>query len=171
MTYRVLTDNELKATYYPYSAVIDGLRAVEAAVIAKMTPVYGSKDSMFPPPVTEREARKRERAAWSAALHFAGRLVDGLNYGPRYDYPEKDPEKERDRLYPLPTVKRPRTVTLSYGMTVHATRLEWGKPGWIIESASRCVPGAALPYEYAKTPEDAEKLADLVRHPYEEMPE
>ena len=191
MTDRVLTDDEVQSLindkwwFSKHSAAgeISLARAVEAATLAKVEEsqclcVLQSNDGLnglayhrhndyirvlrSRQGITEREARTRERTAWDACFHFVGKLCGGFNLGPRYDYPER----ERDRLYPLPTVKRPRTVTLSDGTTV---RME--SDGTWFWSGVRKPFYAPAPLVHGSTPADARLLADLVESPYEEVPE
>ena len=168
MTDRVLTDDEVQSLindkwwFSKHSAAgeISLARAVEAATLAKCgeriaIENHGTKIIAVngQPVVTEREARTRERTAFSAGARRHGAGVEWIT-------------EQINGYYPLPTVKRPRTVTLSDGTTV---RME--SDGTWFWSGVRKPFYATTPLVHAKTPADARLLADLVESPYEEVPE
>lgn len=159
MADRVLSEQELVSAY----AVAafggrwqDGLRAVEAAVLREIK----RRDPVV---VTEREARKRERAAWVDCVEFT---EHGNN---RSDLPWQEwALLECNRRYPLPTVTRPRTVKLSNGATVEGSV---GNVLIVSSDGGGGTVGKAAIFSFAKTPADARALADLVEHPTEEVPD
>ena len=150
-------------------------RAVEAATLAKVRDTEVIKeqcknaaDGLLSHCVLEREARTRERAAWDAcAKHELGR-----SYASCGEYNRR----ARDMVYPLPTVRRPRTVTLSDGMTVSRKLNATDNTPWLLCWEAKSpdhglrTGETANPYAYARTPADARVLADLVESPYEDVP-
>ena len=154
MTDRVLTDKEvddLLIANMKYQGSVGAhprVRAIEAAVLAKMSEMGFRKEIPLAAPygfVTEREARKREREAWDAGAYYVA--------------------EQKDRRYPIPTVKKHRTVTLSDGTTISKGASDWYSTGTHVYA------GAEVPWRFARTPADARVLADLVENPYEEVPE
>jgi len=176
MTERVLSDDEIGditvgqvgnyAASFGAKWMGEFARAVEAEVLAKV--------AMWPPKLlvdggeyvsraemnsqlkylrekAEHAARRRERAAWSEGRKSQDRFRE-------YGLSTAEVWRDRDTLYPLPTVTRPRTVTLSDGAqcTVIGTAAE--REPWRV-------------FRAARTPDDARKLADLVEHPMEEVSE
>lgn len=197
---QVLTDQEIAALWgrlrVPFAPMIGdsdahGLarfaRAVEAAVLAKvraerdfLPPTERKAQAAYLNAKWEREARKRvlmgQREAWDACYAFITALAGRGLLGSRYDYPDK----ERDRRYPLPTRRVPRTVVLSDGLRIYARELsgvtlfhhDHTLEGVAPECADfQCTESHTSVYRLAKTPADARLLADLVERPYDEVPD
>ena len=151
MTDRILTDDEVRDIACNKQVGIALARVVEAAVLQRC--------------VTERAARKRERAAFDAGAAWqkdantlwlgGGQGFSGTFNAPKY-------HKAKDELYPLPKRIVPRTVTLSDG-----TRVFWDNTHNRFGSNQDFL--ALNVYTYAKTPADARALADLVEHPTMEV--
>ncbi len=199
----VLTDAEIMCVYLTSpSDILTGLRAVEAATLARgcclcggdvakhntyLSAVRRQRDERVP----EREARRRERAAWRKGFLKAWEdaracvrekaMFGSMLWDKDRQVPIMDAEffnEEPEFIYPdvpLPATARARTVTLSDGTTLRCT--ETGSLRQVFEV---CVVGKSpqywsdggdpLIYKFAKTPADARLLADLVEHPVEKIP-
>ena len=173
MTERILSDAEIgecwqQAGTEPFAHTLNPFaRAVEAAVLAKMKDERNWK--LFSTDVcqlvTEREARERERVAFHNGAVW-DRSQNTFTVG-AFARPRAKP---LDELYPLPTITRPRTVTLSDGTTAWQEdgrlRCNPAKP---IEVAGPFAGMAAYALWDRMTPADARLLADLVERPTEEV--
>lgn len=156
MAERVLTDGEVEACWQAWKGDhhVALIRKVEEVVVRRIA------ESRFVPrragDVSEAEARERERKAWDACYAFITALAGRGLLGSRYDYPDK----ERDLRYP--PLQAPRMVTLSDGAKVFALTGGAVQVVTPLGYAAYVTP-PDTPFWAAKTPEDAEKLAALVR--------
>jgi hypothetical protein len=175
---QVLTDAEIAEVYHHNTAIpSDGIarpswwlvaRAVEAAVIAKMTHRTTVNDlaqkvvedaARAKHYVPEVEAREHTRhALFSARDRFAVHGLGGYVEWTNNHWPSLRPQ-----------TLRPRTVTLSDGTTVSRSGTMWAvvAPPPLLDGGYECV----SPLHLARTPADARLLADLVERPTEEVPQ
>jgi len=138
-------------------------RAIEAAVLAGMAwkvrdgVIQWNGQAMVP----EAEARKRERMAYGFGwLDNEKMPPDGLT--------ERQMQVRMDARYPLPTKRVPRQVVMSDGIQITAELRPDGDPIFRASNGDASIPRAAY-YMWARTPDDARKLADLAEHPFEEV--
>ena len=177
----VLTDAEIMCVYLTSpSDILTGLRAVEAATLARgcclcggdvakhntyLSAVRRQRDERVP----EREARRRERAAFMdgvrSELTWQRASMTGVADHDRVI-------ADRDDRFPLPVTKRARTVTLSDGTTVNRAEINgtilyfhtWREYGLGGRTGS-----TITPFKLARTPADARALAELVERPFEDV--
>ncbi len=184
---RVLTDQELIALGKDLRLWVSELgeygRAVEQAVLrrvaqidvapgeAMLNAVWNQLGIKNPAELVtwvarqELEARRRERAAYMFGwLDCPATAIQSIT--------ETQAWRKRDRRFPLLTKRVPKTVTLSDGTMVRPQKGGDGMTRFhCVRGASEYVCRNKPPYAIAKTPADARLLADLVEHPYDEVPD